>query len=91
MNGSYNFSNAATQAYGSNEIDMGGGVYAIYNGDMSRDGFIDNFDFPIYETDKLGFLSGYYDSDLNGDGFIDNFDFPIWDENNFLFVGTSTP
>ncbi|MEZ5045868.1 MAG: hypothetical protein R2831_02640 [Chitinophagaceae bacterium] len=92
LTGSYQFSTAATQAYGSNEVDaFSDGVYSMYNGDVNQDGFIDIFDFLDWDVDNQNFASGYYATDLNGDGFIDIFDFLVWDPNNQSFIGLITP
>ncbi|MEZ5045761.1 MAG: hypothetical protein R2831_02095 [Chitinophagaceae bacterium] len=90
--GSYMFSTAATQAYGSNEVDaFTDGVYSMYNGDINQDGFIDIFDFLDWDVDNQNFNSGYYATDLNGDSFVDIFDFLVWDPNNQSFIGIITP
>lgn len=91
INGTYDFSNSASKAYGGNEADMGGGVFAMFNGEMMPDGFIDSFDFGIFQDASNNFLSGYEVTDLNGDGFVDSFDFGVYQENNFNFVISATP
>ncbi len=98
---SYNFSTAASQAYGSNLKNIGG-VFAIYSGDVSsaggiypaapvRDGLIDIMDlyyiFPSYLAGSLGYLP----SDLNGDGVIDIFDTYIDYTNYLLGIYKMTP
>jgi hypothetical protein len=91
VNGTYNFSNAASKAYASNQADMGGGVYAMYAGDMNQDGFVDPFDFSMFLDDSINFASGYFATDLNGDGFVDPFDFNVFLENSINFVMAVTP
>jgi hypothetical protein len=88
----YNLSNAATQAFGGNLIEVEPGVFAVYSGDINQDGFIDSFDFPLYDTDSFNGVSGtYVNTDLNGDGFVDSFDFPIFDVNSFNGVSVLMP
>ena len=89
---SYNFTTAATQAYGDNQVEVEQGVFAIYTGDINQDGFIDSFDFPALDTDIFNGVSGVYvNTDLNGDGFVDSFDFPLFDVNSFNGVTVMTP
>jgi hypothetical protein len=87
----YNFSNALNKAYGSNQISLGGGFFAIYNGDINQDGVIDGLDYNDWEVDNNNFAGGYYSSDLNGDGIVDGLDFLIWEDNNNNFIGSQTP
>jgi Zn-dependent metalloprotease len=87
----YDFSNALNKAYGSNQISLGGGFFAIYNGDINQDGVIDGLDYNDWEVDNNNFAGGYYSSDLNGDGIVDGLDFLIWEDNNNNFIGSQTP
>jgi Zn-dependent metalloprotease len=87
----YNFSNALNKAYGSNQVSLGGGFFAIFNGDINQDGVVDGLDYNDWETDNNNFAGGYYSSDLNGDGIVDGLDFLIWEDNNNNFVGIITP
>ena len=88
---SYDFTTAATQAYGDNMIEVETGVFAMYTGDMNQDEFIDPFDFATYNDDNINFASGYYATDLNGDGFVDPFDFAVYNDNNINFVMSAHP
>jgi hypothetical protein len=95
---SYNFSSAADQAYMSNMVDMGGGVWAIYAGEMDDlnmnglgDGVIDNTDFGVWLIDSENFEEGYVRTDLNGDAVSDNIDFGIWLINSENFVEVLKP
>jgi bacillolysin len=83
----YDFTTAATKAYGNNMIEIEPGVWAIYNGDMNQDGNIDNTDYTLWEVDANQFASGDFITDLNGDGNVDNVDYTIWEANanNFIF------
>lgn len=84
---SYDFSTAASQAYGSNMIEVESGVYALYTGDINQDENIDLLDFNILKIDANNFEFGYFDTDLNGDGNVDLLDFPLWkiNSNNFIY------
>jgi hypothetical protein len=87
----YDFTTAANQAYGDNQIEVETGVFAFYSGDVFQDEFVDIFDQIQLDNDLYDGLSGYYSTDLNGDGFIDIFDQIILDNNLFLGVGAIHP
>jgi chitodextrinase len=86
----YDFTSAASQAFGSNMKEVRPGVWAFYSGDINQDGNIDNTDYSNWEVDANNFESGSFVTDLNGDGNVDNSDFSIWENNanNFIFVIT---
>jgi hypothetical protein len=88
---SYDFTTAATKAFGDNMIEVETGKFAIFTGDINQDEFIDPFDYPSFDIDNINFESGYKATDLNGDGFIDPFDYPIFDINNINFVMSAHP
>jgi hypothetical protein len=70
----YDFSTAASKAYGNNMKQVKPGVWAFYSGDINQDEAIDNSDsdnlFPDIENSNFGELA----TDLNGDGAVDNSD-----------------
>lgn len=85
---SYNFSSAASKAYGNNMTDLyGENIWSIHNGDLDQSEGIDIFDFPVLDFDIQSFNFGYYNTDLDGNGSVDIFDFPIIDANiqNFIY------
>jgi len=88
---SYDFTTAASQAYGDNMIEVETGVFAMYTGDMNQDEFVDPYDFSLYIEDNNNFASGYYSTDLNGDGYVDPYDFSIYIENNNNFIMSIHP
>ncbi len=65
---------------------VGAGVYAIYSGDVNKDGGVDGFDSQIAENDASNFEFGYHSSDCNGDGSSDAFDAQIIENNGALFI-----
>lgn len=87
----YDFTSAASQAYGANQIQVEPGVWAIYSGDITQDGVIDGLDYNDWEVDNNNFGSGYLATDLNGDGIVDGLDFLLWETNNNAFVGRVQP
>jgi hypothetical protein len=88
---SYDFTTSDVQAFGNNMKEVEPGVWALYCGDISQDEYIDNYDYPAYDSDNLNFAVGYFNTDLNGDGFVDNYDYPLYDVNNLNFVAAIHP
>ncbi|QLH45657.1 MAG: hypothetical protein HWD58_08585 [Bacteroidota bacterium] len=87
----YNFSTAANQAYGNNQVMIAPGKYASFSGDLNADGIVDGMDFQFWETDNNNFANGYRTADLNGDGIVDGLDYQFWEQNNNAFIGESKP
>jgi len=89
----YNFSTAATQAYGDNmpQINAAPLRFGNYSGDVNQDGIIDLADGSLIDNDAFNFESGYLPTDVNGDGIIDVADAVYADNNGFNFVGKITP
>ncbi|MGL2966454.1 GEVED domain-containing protein [Flavobacterium sp. XGLA_31] len=87
----YDFTTAASQAYGDNMVNLGSGVYGFYSGDLTQDDFVDFSDFTAWETDYNSSAMGNYATDLNGDGFVDFSDFTIWEGNYNGSVYSSHP
>ena len=84
----YDFTTAANKAYGSNQIEVEPGVWALYSGELNKDDNIDLLDIISLESDIDLFLSGYYATDINGDGNVDLLDGPVTEINasNFIFA-----
>jgi endonuclease G, mitochondrial len=87
----YNFTTAATQAYGSNMIQIGS-KWCIYSGDVNQDGSIDSQDLSAIDNDytNYAFGSGLV-TDLNGDGSIDSQDMTICDNNYSDYITKNVP
>jgi len=86
----YNFSSAATQAYGSN-MKLVSGKYMIYSGDVNQDGVIDSGDLIPVDNDAASFFSGYLVTDVNGDGLVNTADITVINNNSTIFIGKITP
>ncbi len=88
-NVSYDFSTAATQAYGDNQIEVSTSpsIWAIYSGDVIIDENMDLLDLGAVESDISNFTYGYVPTDLNGDGNVDLLDSPMLEANisNFIY------
>lgn len=87
----YDFTNAASKAYGNNQINMGNGVWALYSGDINQDGSIDAGDYILLDSDLIVGVFGYMNTDLNGDGTVDALDYILLDANIIAGVGSNTP
>ena len=89
QNTTYDFSNVAEKAYGSNQTDVSGNgsIWAFYNADINQDDNIDLIDLGSLESDISEYLFGYITSDINGDGNVDLLDIPVLENNlnNFIF------
>ncbi|MBL7772544.1 MAG: hypothetical protein JNM95_06780 [Chitinophagaceae bacterium] len=88
---SYDFSTAATKAYGGNQVELEPGVYGFYSGDANQDQAIDVFDYIIIEPDIIAGNSGYLVSDFNGDGSVDVFDYIVVEPNIVAGISASAP
>jgi hypothetical protein len=86
----YNFSTAASQAYGNNMKGVSG-EYVIYGGDVSQDGIVDSGDMIGIDNDASGFVTGYVPNDANGDGLVDSGDMILVDNNASNFITVVTP
>ncbi len=87
---SYDFTPAASQAYGSNMI-YSMGKYVFYSGDPNHDETIDLSDIVLIFNDATVFTTGYTDTDINGDDFIDLTDITITFNNASNFVSVISP
>ncbi|MBL7766810.1 MAG: SprB repeat-containing protein [Chitinophagaceae bacterium] len=87
----YDFSNAASKAYGNNQVQMAPGIWAIYSGDIDQSGGIDGDDFNILDPDIQFGNGGYLSTDLDGSGGVDGDDFNIFDPNSQNGVGAFMP
>ena len=87
---SYNFTTAASQAFGNN-MKLKASKWAIFSGDVNQDGLVDLSDVSLTDTDNLNFVVGYTLTDVNGDNLVDLSDLSIVDINNLNFVSKFTP
>jgi hypothetical protein len=88
----YDFTTAATQAHGSNMIEVDPGVFAFYSGDVApQDEVVDITDQGYVGNDIQNFASGYVPTDVSGDGVVDITDQAIIDNNITNFVGSIHP
>jgi hypothetical protein len=88
--GSYNFTNAAASAYGSNQV-QNGLLFATYNGDINQDETIDGGDLSVVDNAAINGDGGYINTDVNGDDFSDGGDLALVDNNATIGVSVITP
>ncbi len=77
QNISYDFTNASGKAFGSNQLSVGGGKYAMHSGDVNQDGVVNMADVALTESSMQSFLTGYYPADLTGDNIVEAADYSI--------------
>ncbi len=90
-NATYDFTTAASKAYGDNQVQVESGIWAIYSGDINQDENVDLLDASILENDINQFQFGYFVTDLNGDGNVDLLDVPEMELNINAFVFSNHP
>jgi|GEM_PF-1683316 len=90
---SYDLTTAAAQAYGNNiiQVDASPVKFAVYGGDVDKDGAIDAQDVSDVENASFISLSGYVQTDLTGDDFVDASDIAIVDYNADLAILLQRP
>jgi hypothetical protein len=92
-NTAYNFSTAASQAFGDNQADVSGNgtLFALYTGDNIKDGNVDLYDLNAIDFDIINFAYGYYATDITGDGNVDLYDLMLPEENIANFIYSTHP
>jgi hypothetical protein len=71
----YDFTTASANAYGSNQIEMSPGVWALFSGDLNQDGNIDLYDLDIIYSNIFNW--GCTCNDVDGDGNVGMTDLTI--------------
>ena len=66
-------------------------IFAIYSGDINRDGAVDALDYVDLDPSIQAGDGGYVSGDLNGDGAVDALDYLVMDPNIQNGVGTTSP
>ena len=86
----YDFTFAANQAFGNNEI-LKGTKYCLYSGDVSQDGNIDLTDVVLTYNSSSSFATGYVNTDVNGNSIVDLTDVLIVSNNASKFIVRKSP
>jgi subtilisin-like proprotein convertase family protein len=89
----YDFTLAASQAYGANQIfiDSVPVKYAVYNGDADKNGFVNLTDIINVYNSASVFITGYVTTDMTGDNITDLTDIILSYNNSSKFVAKITP
>ena len=87
----YDFTTAATQAYGSNMALLNTGVYGLYVGDVNQLGSVNLINLSAVNTAGLSQLNGYLKADINGDGTVNLLDLSKINTNALLQITKLTP
>ena len=80
-----------TKVYGNNMLLMNDNTWAIYCGDVNRDGIIDAGDMASLENLSATAETGYLVQDTNGDGLVDSNDMAILDNNAAMAISIALP
>jgi hypothetical protein len=87
----YSFTNLPSKAYQNQLKDMGGGIFALYSGDVNQNGIIDSTDVSSISSKAKLFSTGYLNADLTGDSFIESSDFSLVENNAKLVITVAHP
>ncbi|MBL7773213.1 MAG: hypothetical protein JNM95_10140 [Chitinophagaceae bacterium] len=87
----FDFTTAASQAFGDNQSESEPGIYTLISGDINHDNGIDVFDYLEMDPDIINGAFGYLNTDLNGDGSVDAFDYIVIDPNIISGISAATP
>jgi hypothetical protein len=86
----YDFTTAASKAYGDN-MKLMGTVYGIWGGNVNQDGIVDTGDMNPVENESTNATMGYVNEDANGDGIVDTGDMNIVENNSTNVVMSILP
>jgi len=88
-----NIRDSGTLVVGSNviQVDTSPVRFAIYGGDVNKDGIVDVTDALIVDNNSFNFATGYLASDVTGDNFTDASDASIVENNAADFVSVIFP
>jgi hypothetical protein len=78
---SYDFTDAASKAFGNNQSSLGASKYGLFSGDLNQDGVIESQDYIEMENSIFSILFGYQISDITGDGVVESDDYLLMENN----------
>jgi len=87
----YDFSTSADKAYDDNLLNLGGGIFGFYSGDINQDDSVDGSDATDLDIDIFNSEYGVRATDLNGDGSVDGTDATFFTNNSFNSIFSSYP
>lgn len=86
----YDFTTAATQAFGNN-MKLKGTKWTIFSGDVNQDGMVDIEDLAQTDNDYYNIVTGYRSTDVNGDGIVNASDLATVNNNSLNYISKITP
>lgn len=87
----YHFTWSDLMAYGQNQVAIGPWWYALYSGDVNKDGIIDISDLVLIDNDAHSSATGYLATDVTGNNVVDLSDLTVTDNNVRGFVSIARP
>lgn len=87
----YDFTTSADKAFGNNQVQVGPNSFALWSGDLNRDGMIESSDYLLMENNILSIIFGYHTSDLNGDASVESSDYLLIENNIPRIIFTARP
>ena len=88
----WNFTISADASFGSGSTkEMETDVWAVWAGDVNRDGEITTEDYTLWYNSARTGESGFLDTDINMDGQVTTSDYTIWYNNARIGAGSKIP
>ncbi len=87
----YDFTTSAAAAAGSNLKALGDGFFALYSGDVNKNGTIDFADHTVLENHTPALVNVYHSSDLTGDNIVESADYSLIENNLPLLLTVIMP
>ena len=66
-------------------LDLGGGTYGMFAGNVDGNGQINTTDYDIWKAENTLFFN-YFDGDIDMNKFVNTTDYDVWKANNTKFV-----
>lgn len=86
----YDFTTAAEQAFGSEQLKTVGAVPALHAGDFDQNGILNNQDFNQWKQNAAA-VDQYLPIDADGNGVVNNLDYNYWSVNKSKIGVVSQP
>jgi hypothetical protein len=86
----YDYTTSLTQAFGNNQIQIGG-VYCLFAGDVNQDGYVNSSDRSSVNSKVIAIYQGYVADDVNADGSVNTADRSLVNSGVINIIQRSTP
>jgi hypothetical protein len=87
----HNFTTAAANAYGNNQVLLETGVYGMFAGDVDQDGSINGSDRSLVNSGAIAITQGYVAQDVDGSGTVGGTDRSIVNSATITIIQRSLP